>query len=89
MDEQRSPHESPWGIDADADRLERAQQAVRLLIAAYSARIAAADPTEAAELRGHRSRYAEQLRTLGEADPATLDQVTADYPALARQVRNA
>ncbi|MGC9670947.1 hypothetical protein ACNTMW_30920 [Planosporangium sp. 12N6] len=76
-----------WNAD-EVDRFELAQQTLRTLIAAYSARIAGANDVEADRLRAERSRYADELRRLDPTDTATLARIAADYPALVDRVRN-
>jgi hypothetical protein len=73
-----------WNDD-EVDLFEQAQQALRLLIGAYSARIDAAGPGHATDLLQRRARTAEQLRQLDPSRREALEKVVRDTPALLQQ----
>jgi hypothetical protein len=75
-----------WTND-EVDLLEQAQQGLRLLIGAFSARIEAAGPVEAVQLRERRSIYADQLRRLDPTDRKALTAIVVDVPVLLQRLR--
>src|SRR4051794_28900781 len=71
----------------EADRFDLAQQTLRALVAACSARIAASDPHEIERWQADRSRYTAELRLLDATDGAALERIITEYPMLLRQIR--
>jgi len=76
--------------EADTAAYEQAIEIYRALLALLGARAdREADPDTAARLRADAARYAAEQRQLRITDRAAVARVISDYPALARQLRDA
>ncbi|MGX9891190.1 hypothetical protein [Streptomyces sp. NPDC002276] len=71
----------------DLNSYERARQLLSAVIAAYSARIGAADAEQAAELRGRRAPLLAEQQTLDPRDRDRVREIIAGFPVLLVAVR--
>lgn len=71
----------------DESQFELAQAILRALVAAYAARIEAADADTAENLKARQFDYGRQLTELTASDVDRIGMIVASYPALLDRVR--
>ncbi|MGC4773677.1 hypothetical protein ACLQ25_32545, partial [Micromonospora sp. DT44] len=77
-----TPERKAGWSEAQMSLYDQARETIRSVVAAYSARLAAADPAEYEALRAEQHRHARLLRTLRPEDTSTIALVLAEYPTL-------